>query len=293
MKSLLSALALSLALPGAAMAQNVSSGPVVAAGNTLLSLNAEGRVARAPDLAVFTAGVTSQGQTAGAALAANAADMTKVIAALKRAGIADKDIQTSNLNLNPIYAPQRQLPDGSITPAQPTIIGYQVSNQVTVRQRNLREFGRVIDTLVAAGANQVNGPSFEIDNADSALDEARVEAIKKARARADLYARAAGMRVVRILTEPRNALLKQYAKLLSFDGAELAFTPDAIQELAARAREKGTGARALRAMVERLMRDVMFEIPGSDDIAGVTVNRAVVRGEAAPLVRRKERQAAA
>ena len=200
MKSLLSALALSLALPGAAMAQNVSSGPVVAAGNTLLSLNAEGRVARAPDLAVFTAGVTSQGQTAGAALAANAADMTKVIAALKKAGIADRDIQTSNLNLNPTYAPQRQLPDGSITPAQPTIIGYQVSNQVTVRQRNLREFGRVIDTLVSAGANQVNGPSFEIDNADSALDEARVEAVKKARARAELYARAAGLRVVRILS---------------------------------------------------------------------------------------------
>ncbi len=99
--------------------------------------------------------------------------------------------------------------------------------------------------------------------------------------------------LVRILTEPRNALLKQYAKLLSFDGADLSFTPDAIQELAARAREKGTGARALRAMVERLMRDVMFEIPGSEDVAGVTVNRAVVRGESSPLVRRKERRAAA
>jgi ATP-dependent Clp protease ATP-binding subunit ClpX len=99
--------------------------------------------------------------------------------------------------------------------------------------------------------------------------------------------------LVQILTEPRNALVKQYAKLLSYDGAELVFTPDAIEELAARAREKGTGARALRAMVERLMRDVMFEIPGSDDIEGVTVNRAVVLGQSAPLVRRKERRAAA
>jgi ATP-dependent Clp protease ATP-binding subunit ClpX len=99
--------------------------------------------------------------------------------------------------------------------------------------------------------------------------------------------------LVEILTTPRNALVKQYAKLLSYDGAELTFTPDAIQELAARAREKGTGARALRAMVERLMRDVMFEIPGTEDVAGVTINRAVVRGEAAPLVRRKERQEAA
>ena len=99
--------------------------------------------------------------------------------------------------------------------------------------------------------------------------------------------------LVQILTEPRNALVKQYAKLLSLDGAELVFTPDAIQELAVRARKKGTGARALRAMVERLMRDVMFDIPGADDIAGVTVNRAVVLGEAAPLVRRKEQRAAA
>ena len=99
--------------------------------------------------------------------------------------------------------------------------------------------------------------------------------------------------LIRILTEPRNALVKQFAKLLSYDGAELTFTPDAIQELAARALEKGTGARALRAMMERLMRDVMFDIPGSDDIGGVTVSRAVVRGEAAPLIRRKARQAAA
>lgn len=182
------------------MAHDLSSGPVIAAGNTLLTLSAEGRVTRAPDLAVFTAGVTSQGKTAGAALAANSADMNKVIAALKKAGIADRDIQTSNLNLNPIYAPQRTMPDGQVYPAQPEIVGYQVNNQVTVRQRNLAQFGRVIDTLVSAGANQVNGPSFEIDNSDAALDEARGEAMKKARARAELYARAAGLRVVRILS---------------------------------------------------------------------------------------------
>ena len=99
--------------------------------------------------------------------------------------------------------------------------------------------------------------------------------------------------LVRILTEPRNALVKQFARLLGLDGVELVFTPDAVRELAARAREKGTGARALRAMVERLMRDVMFEIPGTEDVVGVTVNRAVVRGEAAPLLRRRTDQEAA
>jgi uncharacterized protein YggE len=82
----------------------------------------------------------------------------------------------------------------------PKIIGYQVSNQVSVRQRNLADFGRTIDTLITAGANQVNGPSFQIDEPDGALDEARVEAMKKARARATLYAQAAGLKVLRILS---------------------------------------------------------------------------------------------
>ena len=186
-------------LPAAAQAQTAP--PVVAAGNTLLTVSAEGRTARAPDLAVFTAGVASTGKTAGEALTANSADMNRVIAALKRAGIADRDIQTSNLSLNPVYEqqqPSRSYP--SVAQQQPKIIGYQVSNNVTVRQRNLEEFGKVIDTLVAAGANQVNGPDFQIDRADPALDEARVEAIGKARARADLYARAAGLKVVRMVS---------------------------------------------------------------------------------------------
>jgi uncharacterized protein YggE len=201
MKSLAFALAaMTLALPGAALAHDVSSGPVIAVGNTLLTLTAEGRTNKAPDLAVFTAGVTSQGKTAGEALAANSADMTKVVAALRRAGIADRDIQTSNLNLSPMYEPQRQLPNGEIYPPQPRISGYQVNNQVTVRQRDLKQFGKVLDTLVAAGANSVNGPSFQMDDGEAAADEARTDAIAKARKRAELYARASGLRVLRILT---------------------------------------------------------------------------------------------
>ncbi|MFM7103582.1 MAG: ATP-dependent Clp protease ATP-binding subunit ClpX, partial [Verrucomicrobiota bacterium] len=99
--------------------------------------------------------------------------------------------------------------------------------------------------------------------------------------------------LARILTEPRHALTRQFAKLLAFDGVELEFTPDAVAELAAEARRKGTGARALRALVEKLMRDVMFEIPGSDEVARITVHRAAVRGEASPILHRKPSQAAA
>lgn len=174
--------------------------PVLAANGTLLSISAEGRSTRTPDMATFSAGVTSQGDTAGAALAANSADMTRVIAALKRAGIAERDIQTSNLSLNPIYAPQRNLPDGTVVPAEAKIIGYQVNNSVSVRQRKLGDYGKVIDTLVSAGANQVNGPGFEMENPDPATDEARLAAIAKARARAELYAKATGLKVGRILS---------------------------------------------------------------------------------------------
>ena len=198
---LLAALALfTMAIPGAAQAHDLSSTPVVAQGGTLLTLSAEGRSLAQPDLASFSAGVTSQGKTATQALAANTAAMNRVMAALRKAGIADRDIQTSNLSLNPVYAPQRVMPDGTYHPTQPEIVGYQVNNTVTVRQRDLAAYGKVIDTLVTAGANQVNGPSFELDDPDAALDEARTEAITKARKRAQLYAKATGLRVVRILS---------------------------------------------------------------------------------------------
>lgn len=192
-----------MATPAAAQAA-LSTAPVVAAGNSVLTISAEGKTTRTPDLAVFNAGVTTQGKTAGEALSENAAKMNAVIAALKRTGIADRDIQTSNLSVNPVYGQPKRLPDGSIEQQEPVIIGYQATNQVSVRQRKIDQYGKVIDTLVVAGANQVNGPSFQLDNADAATDEARVDAMKKARARADLYARAAGLRVVRVLTISEN-----------------------------------------------------------------------------------------
>ena len=200
MKRFVLALLCAAALPSTAALAQQSPSVTIAPGNTLLTVSADGRSVRTPDLAVFTAGVTSQAKTAGAALSANAADMNRVVAALKKAGIADRDIQTSNLSLNPIYAPPIQRPDGQYEQQEQRIIGYNATNTVTVRQRKLSEFGRVIDTLVEAGANQVNGPSFQMDEPDAATDEARLEAMKKARARAELYAKAAGLRVVRILS---------------------------------------------------------------------------------------------
>lgn len=179
--------------------------------SALLSLSAEGRSRRAPDLALFNAGVVTQGRTAAEAIAQNSRQMDSVIAALRRAGIAERDIQTSAISLQPRYSnPEqeaqlraRELRQPYIPPAQPEaprIIGYEARNNVQVRVRRLGEMGRIIDTLVEQGANQVDGPSFTLDDSRAALDEARIEAIATGRQRAELYARAAGMRVIRILS---------------------------------------------------------------------------------------------
>lgn len=99
--------------------------------------------------------------------------------------------------------------------------------------------------------------------------------------------------LVQILTDPKSALTKQFAKLMAMEGVELEFTADALRELAAQALRKGTGARALRGILERIMLDVMYEIPGSEDILAVKLTRPVVLDQAKPIIRRRENRAAA
>nr|WP_161593774.1 SIMPL domain-containing protein [Parerythrobacter lutipelagi] len=193
-------------------------------GNTVLTLNGEGEVRRAPDLATFSAGVTTVGASAEEALRQNARTMQSLIAAVKRRGIADKDIQTSDISIRPIMSNDRgeeylaiesynaveaavmeveaaamEMPVGPRKKEPPKIVGYRVTNALTLRQRKLGDFGETIDALVGAGANTVDGPNFMIENSRDAENEARTKAIADARSRAELYAAAAGMRVVRII----------------------------------------------------------------------------------------------
>ena len=157
-----------------------------------LTVTAEGRSLRAPDVADLSGGVVTTAPTAGGALAENAQRMTAVVAAVRKAGIAERDIQTAGISLQPQYKyAQNQ---------SPVLTGYQASNTVSLRVRKLADAGRLIDTLVGVGANQINGPSFRVDDSDAALDEARLKAVETARARAALYAKAAGVRLKRILT---------------------------------------------------------------------------------------------
>jgi len=177
------------ALPATAVAQQAQINQTIA--GTRLDISATGDVTRVPDVAIITAGVVTRAMTAGSALQQNATRMDRVIAALKRAGVEDRDIQTSNISLNPEYTYANNQP--------PKINGYSASNQLTIKFRDIANSGKILDALVAEGANQINGPNLTIDKPEAALDEARAKAVAAARARADLYARSLGMRVVRVV----------------------------------------------------------------------------------------------
>jgi uncharacterized protein YggE len=175
-----------------ALAQTMPVAPTVIPDGTLLDVTATGKTTRVPDLATIRAGVVTQAATAAAALSDNANRMSAVLSALKRAGIQPRDIATANVSLQPQYRYEDNKP--------PVITGYQATNNVSIRFRDIAKSGAILDALVAQGANQIDGPNLSLDQPDAALDEARVDAVKRAQARAQLYAKAAGLSVSRILT---------------------------------------------------------------------------------------------
>lgn len=178
------------ALPSVAVAQQSTITQTIA--GTRLDITASGEVTRVPDVAVISAGVVSRSSTASGALQDAANRMSRVVAALKGAGVADRDIQTSNVSLNPEYRYENNQP--------PQLVGYTASNTLSVRFRDIRTSGKILDALVAQGANQINGPTLTIDKPEASLDEARTKAIAAGRARAELYARSLGLHVVRVVS---------------------------------------------------------------------------------------------
>lgn len=158
---------------------------------TTFSLSAYGETRVAPDMATINLGVQTDAPTAAEALKANGARMNQVMAALKKAGIAERDIQTSNLNLNAQYAYEQNQP--------PKLTGYQASNQVTVTVRDLTRLGQAVDATVNAGANTVNGISFGLADPRAAEDAARLEAVKALQAKVELYGRATGYKAWRLV----------------------------------------------------------------------------------------------
>lgn len=150
-----------------------------------ITVNGEATISVPPDLAQIDSGVTTEAKTAREASDANNKAMGGVLQALKNAGIAEKDYQTSRLSLSPQSAASRN----ANAPFQ--IVGYRASNRVTVTIRDITKVADTIDVLVSAGANEISGISFLVSKASKLLDDARTEAIGDARRKAEIYARAA------------------------------------------------------------------------------------------------------
>jgi uncharacterized protein YggE len=161
--------------------------PFAQAADRLVTVSGEATVNVAPDTAVIRVGVTSTAKSAREASDANSKQMTAVLAAIKDAGIAARDIQTSRLSLQPQYDPNRS--------GTARLLGFQATNQITVNVRDIDKLAGIIDQAIAAGANEMSGLEFVVSQQSKLLDQARDEAIADARRKADLYAKAAGARL--------------------------------------------------------------------------------------------------
>ncbi len=156
----------------------------------ILSVSGQGEVRAIPNQAQLSAGVVTEGKTAAAALAANSRAMNDVFAAIRKLGVPERSIRTSNFTVSPQYAPYRN--NGGDDSAQ-RIIDYQVSNEVTVILDDVSKVGPALDALVSSGANQANSISFGIRDEKPLLEQARANAVKDATARAQTLAHAAGV----------------------------------------------------------------------------------------------------
>jgi uncharacterized protein YggE len=194
---LATALATSFLMTSACAQTAAPGGYAIPTDGTLLSVSAQADSKRVPDVATISAGVVTQAADANAAMRQNAEQMAKVVAAIKGAGIAERDVQTSGISISPQYKYAEN--------QAPQIIGYQASNTVNLKVRDIAKLGKVLDTLVAQGANQVNGPNFEVDKPDEAYDEARRAALDKAQARAEMYAKTMGLKVRRVVSIAENS----------------------------------------------------------------------------------------
>ena len=160
----------------------------------IIKVSGQGESSAAPDMATIQTGVTIQAKTAVEAMDENNAAVEKIMADLKGMNVAEKDMQTSQFSVQPVYD------RGDRGQRKPDIIGYRVSNQLRVRVRDLDNLGGLLDTVIRSGSNQISGISFGVDDSTAVMNEARVKAVANAKARAELYAKAAGVRVGKVIS---------------------------------------------------------------------------------------------
>lgn len=161
------------------------------AADKLLTVTGEASVAVAPDTAVIRIGVTSSAKTAREASEGNAKQVTSVLAAIKDSGVSDRDVQTSRLSLQPQYDPNKS--------GTARLLGFQITNQLTVKIHDIDRLPSFLDRAIAAGANEMSGIEFIVSEQSKLLDRARDDAIGDAKRKAELYAKAAGVKVGQVI----------------------------------------------------------------------------------------------
>jgi uncharacterized protein len=207
------------ALAAPALCLGLISAPAGAADNVMarsIVVNGEGVVSATPDSARISAGVISQAATAAAALTANNTAMARVMESLRGAGILPQHIQTANFSVEPQYPPFR--PDAPADARR--IIGYQVSNQVSVLVEDLTRIGTTLDALVRSGANQLGGIQFQFKNPKPLQERARQAAVTDARAKAGTLAAAAGVTLGPVLQIQEGAVNFPMPRPMAFEAAQ-------------------------------------------------------------------------
>lgn len=189
MKRLAIALLAATAIAAPAQAAEVQ----ITTQNPVIELSVFERIEVEPDMATISTGVQTDADTAVEALRRNSAEMERLVALIRALGIPARDIQTASINLNPRYDYNNR------GDQPPRFLGYQASNQVTVKLRDLDRVGEVLDAMVEAGATNINGPQFSIEDDEAAKAQARSNALERGRAQAEEYARLAGYSGVRLL----------------------------------------------------------------------------------------------
>lgn len=194
----------------------------------VITVTGEATASVVPDVAMIRGGVTTQGKTAREASDSNAKDMTAVIDALKAAGIAERDIQTTRLSIYPQQDPNKA--------GKARIIGFQATNQVNVKLRDINKIADALDRMINAGANEISGVSFSVSDPSKALDAARKEAVADAKRKAEIYATAAGVGLGR-------------AVVIQEEGTPALFQPRPMAMRAAAAPPVSPGEETLRISV--------------------------------------------
>lgn len=223
------------ALAKTAVAQEAVPPTFEPLGEATITITGRGTLNAEPDIAVVSAGAVTEGRTARAALDANTKIMADTFAALRAMGVAERDMQTSRLTVEPRYT-HFDSSNGERRP--PRIDGYSVSNQLQVRVRDLTIIGEVLDALISAGVNQMGGLSFAVDEPQAMYMQAREAAVEDALAQAQLLTRAAGVSLGRVISISQNQAQQrrpqpQMARMMAMDSAEAVPVATGEQELAA------------------------------------------------------------